>query len=465
MIATAGTEAADADLVAAVRAGDDAAFEELYRRYHKRISAFVCGMLRDEARCEDVAQEAFMSALRRMRATDAEINFRPWIYQIARNAAIDAYRRTSHTVEVSMDADDGLRASDRSRLVGLEGGPDAALVTKERLAHLQGAFDELSDVHTKVLVMRELEGLSYREIGEKLDLTRPAVESALFRARRRLESEYEEIADGRRCKAMRATLARMVNGTHRGAEEHRLARHVKRCHSCRHRARVLGITPQTTLGTLRDKAAALLPLPWLFRRGGEGEGVTGLLSTGAGSAPLAERAVALVAAAALAGAGGAALGGGALAGDRGAAGEDRATVGSPAKERGESQRGATGPATDGERARTRRASGRRASGPAGGRAGGSAPAAAAPEGGAGSEAPSGPEASVPSDVGNGVPVPEAGVPRNAPSVNVELGVPDVTEAVPEAPTRVLPEVPVPPVRVPSVEDVTGSLPDLPNTLP
>ena len=89
-----------------------------------------------------------------------------------------------------MDADDGLRASDRTRLVGLDGSPDAALITKERLDHLQGAFDELSDVHTRVLVMRELEGMSYREIGQKLDLTRPAVESALFRARRRLESEY-----------------------------------------------------------------------------------------------------------------------------------------------------------------------------------------------------------------------------------------------------------------------------------
>ena len=317
MIATAGTDAADCALVDAVRAGDDCAFEELFRRYHSRIAAFVRGMLHDEARAEDVAQEAFLSALRRrMRATDAEISFKLWIYQIARNAAIDSYRRNSHAVEVSMDSDDGLRASDRQRLVGIDGGPDAALVTKERLNNLQSAFDELSDVHTKVLVMRELEGMSYREIGDKLDLTRPAVESALFRARRRLESEYQEIADGRRCQAMRTTLARMVEGTHRAAEEHRLARHIKRCHSCRHRARVLGLHPRSTLGTLRDKAAALLPLPWFFRRsGGDGGGITGLFSTGANAAPLAERAAAIVAAAALVGAGGAAISGGALRGE------------------------------------------------------------------------------------------------------------------------------------------------------
>ena len=123
MIATAGCEAADAELVAAVRAGDDSAFEELYRRYQPRIARFVCGMLHDAARCEDVAQEAFLSALRRMRATDGEINFKPWIYQIARNAAIDSYRRNSHAVEVSMDADDGLRASDRTGWSGSRAGP------------------------------------------------------------------------------------------------------------------------------------------------------------------------------------------------------------------------------------------------------------------------------------------------------------------------------------------------------
>ena len=475
MIATAGIEAPDADLVAAVRDGDDAAFEELYRRYHGRISAFVCRMLHDEARCEDVAQEAFMSALRRMRDTDCEINFKPWIYQIARNAAIDSYRRNSHAVEVSMDADDGLRASDRTRLVGVDGGPDAALLTKERLTHLQSAFDELSDVHTKVLVMRELEGMSYREIGDKLDLTRPAVESALFRARRRLENEYEEIADGRRCQAMRATLARMVQGTHRGSEEHRLARHVKRCHSCRHRARVLGIHPKTTVGSLREKAAALLPIPWLFRRSGDGGGITGFFTSGPGSAPIAERAAALVAAAAIAGAGGAAVSGGALGGEREAAGEGRPAAAQSTAGGGESQRGATGPATDGERAGARRASERKASGPVGDRASGSngketlqggtgvapgaAPGAGDPSTGS---APAIPDANgaAPSVGGPSVPELPAGEPRGTtPPVELELTLPEVPHVLPETQ---LPPVEVPPVELPGIQSVTGAVENLTN---
>jgi RNA polymerase sigma factor (sigma-70 family) len=459
LIATAGSEATDADLVAAVRAGDDSAFEALYQRYFPRISAFVCRMLHDAAGCEDVAQDAFMSALRRMRATDSEINFKPWIYQIARNAAIDAHRRRSHAVEVSMDADDGLRASDRTRLVGLDGGPDSALITKERLTHLQGAFDELSDVHTRVLVMRELEGMSYREIGKQLDLTRPAVESALFRARRRLESEYAELSEGRRCEAMRQTMVRMASGTHKGGEEHRLARHARRCHDCRRRAREMGIEPLTTLGTLRRKAAALLPIPWLFRRSGDAGGtITGLFSTGANAAPLAERAVALVAAAALVGAGGVALGGGALHENRATAGEDRPTAGHSAMFKGESQRGTAGPATDGERAGARRASGRK-TGPAGGRAGGSddrltdgpagSPDAGGSTGGPGAGGPADALPKLPDATPPGTPPPSAPDPTG-----VDLTTPRVAPQVDP-----LPKVELPPVEVevPSTGELTGGL--------
>jgi RNA polymerase sigma factor (sigma-70 family) len=469
LIATADCEAADGDLVAAVRSGNDTAFEELYRRYHPRIAGFVRGMLHDDARAEDVAQEAFLSALRRMRVTDAEINFKPWIYQIARNAAIDSYRRNSHAVEVSMDADDGLRASDRHRLVGLDGSPDAALITKERLDHLQGAFDELSDVHTRVLVMRELEGMSYREIGQKLDLTRPAVESALFRARRRLESEYAELSEGRRCEAMRATIARIAEGAQRGAEEHRLARHARRCHTCRRRARELGIEPLSTLGALRRKAAALLPLPWLVRRsGGDGSGIMGLFGAGGQTAPLAERAAALVAVAALAGAGGAAIGTGALQGDHEAAGKGRVAAERSAGETGERQRGATGAATDGERAAARRASGRRASGPAGGRAGGSTGSDGArtepgPEHAPGT-APPGPAAGGSAPNLNLPAIPESGSepePPKPPEAKLELPLPDVPPiAPPEAPTRGLPQVELPAVPLPEADTVTDALPDV-----
>jgi RNA polymerase sigma factor (sigma-70 family) len=174
----------DAELVWAVRDGDDEAFEELFRRYESRIRSFVTRRVGDPGRGEDVTQDVFISALRRLRATESEIHFKPWLYEIARNATIDLHRaRASRAEEVPVE---GLE------LVG-SGPPEAEVLAREQIAHLRGAFGELNEVQRRGLVMRELEGRSYSEIGERLQLTRPAVESVLFRARRRLAKEYRAI--------------------------------------------------------------------------------------------------------------------------------------------------------------------------------------------------------------------------------------------------------------------------------
>src|SRR5918911_3162284 len=127
-------------LVAAVRRGDDRAFETLYQRYHRRIHAYVCGMVKDHQRAEDVTQEVFVSALRRMRATERPIAFKPWIYEIAKNACIDQFRRSRRAEEVSFDADDGLAPGDYGRLVGPDPAPDDAVAAKQELDTLCGAF-------------------------------------------------------------------------------------------------------------------------------------------------------------------------------------------------------------------------------------------------------------------------------------------------------------------------------------
>jgi RNA polymerase sigma factor (sigma-70 family) len=180
--------AADSDqrLVAAVRQGDDRAFELLYHRYQRRIHAYVFGMVKDHGRAEDVTQEIFVSALRRMRETEQPLAFKPWLYQIARNGCIDAFRRSKRAEELSYDADGGLSPADHSKLVGTGPTPDAAVASKQQLENLCGAFGGLSETHHEILVLRELEGLSYAEIGRRMGMTRPAVESTLFRARRRL---------------------------------------------------------------------------------------------------------------------------------------------------------------------------------------------------------------------------------------------------------------------------------------
>src|SRR3712207_2447796 len=257
-----GDETSDHDLVARVRAGDDLAFERLYRRYHRRIAAYVQGMVHDHARAEDVTQDVFMSALRRMRETDRPIAFKPWIYEIAKNACIDQFRRSRRAEEVSYDADEGLGSAAYGRLVTKDPAPDAAFETKQQLDQLRGAFGGLSETHHEILVMRELEGLSYREIGEKLGMTRPAVESTLFRARRRLTEEYEQLVTGERCQRVQAILAESLEGALGARDRKRVARHVSYCQPCMRLARVSGIDPQELVyKPVRAKIAALLPLP------------------------------------------------------------------------------------------------------------------------------------------------------------------------------------------------------------
>jgi RNA polymerase sigma factor (sigma-70 family) len=264
--AVAPSLSSDYELVAAARAGYDPAYEELYRRYYGRIAAYVYRLVGDFARAEDVTQDTFLSALRRLRATESEIAFKPWIYEIARNASIDLYRRNSRAEEVSINADVGMRPADRQRLVGST-APDAAAVDRERLSNLQSALDELAESHNQIIVLRELEGLSYREIAERMGTTRASVESTLFRARRRLEHEYSELDSGRRCAAMSATITRLSEGIASPRDRRRLARHLRRCAGCRRSARELGVDTAVERAPVRSKVAALLPLPALFRRG------------------------------------------------------------------------------------------------------------------------------------------------------------------------------------------------------
>ena len=270
----------DHRLVAAVRRGDDRAFEALYSRYHRRIHAYVMGMVKDHGRAEDVTQEVFVSALRRMRETERPIAFKPWIYEIAKNACIDQFRRSRRAEEVSLQADDGLAPGDYGRLVGSDPTPDAAVAAKQDLDHLCGAFGGLSDTHHEILVMREFEGMSYREIGERLGMSRPAVESTLFRARRRLTEEYDDLVSGARCQRIQTLIAAACETRLGTRESRRLSRHVAHCQPCRREAMAAGLDSAIlTHVPLRkraaEKIAALLPFGWFGRgRGASDAGTT-----------------------------------------------------------------------------------------------------------------------------------------------------------------------------------------------
>ena len=258
-----GGACSDHELVARVREGEDRAFEVLFERYRPRITAYIRGMVHDHARAEDIAQDVFLNALRRMRDTDRSIAFKPWIYEIAKNACIDAHRRARRAQEVSYDQDDQLAAADVGRLVTTRAVADA-VETRQSLESLQGAIGSLSESHADIVVLRELEGLSYQEIGERLGMSRASVESTLFRARKRLESEYNDLVSGERCRQVQANLGALQSGRPRLRDRRQLARHLAWCQACRHEARLAGIEVGERV-PLRKKVGALLPVPAFIR--------------------------------------------------------------------------------------------------------------------------------------------------------------------------------------------------------
>jgi hypothetical protein len=150
---------------------------------------------------------------------------------------------------------------------------------KQRLEALRGAFRGLSENHHRVLVMRELEGLSYGEIATRMGMSRPMVESVLFRARRRLGEEFEELSSGRRCEHVCEVVDRTDASTIRvlGIRARRqVALHLSHCDTCRRYARLAGADESLFRApTFAEKVAALLPFGWLGRRlGGSGHAVT-----------------------------------------------------------------------------------------------------------------------------------------------------------------------------------------------
>lgn len=264
----------DEELVVAVRRGNDRAFEELYGRYGARIRSYVRGMVRDHGRAEDLTQEVFLSALRRLRETERPIALKPWLYEIAKNACIDAFRRQRRVREVPLDS-----GSNAENLISqwFVSPADSALDAKQRLDDLRGAFHGLSENHHRVIVMREFEGMSSAQIGARMGMSTQVVESTLFRARRRLSEEYDELVSGRRCEHVRAVIAADGERPLRALglrERRQLARHLSHCQPCRRVARLAGVDDSFFHAPgLAGKIAALLPVGWLrarARRSGRG---------------------------------------------------------------------------------------------------------------------------------------------------------------------------------------------------
>lgn len=178
----------DAALVERCRRGDVAAFEPLVEKYRQRIWRLAYNVLRDREEAWDVAQEAFIKAYQALPSFRGHSAFYTWLYRITMNVATDRARsrgaagRAFGTERVpEEDWDRALPDDDAGGAA-----PDTAAARSEERTRIMKALDTLSEDHRRIIMLSDLEGLSYREIAETLEIPMGTVMSRLHNARKRL---------------------------------------------------------------------------------------------------------------------------------------------------------------------------------------------------------------------------------------------------------------------------------------
>lgn len=187
----------DHDLVLAARRGDQDAFRTLFERYHRRAYALALGVVRHQDDALDVVQDAFIKAHRYLDKFEGNSSFYTWLYRIVMNLSIDHLRKHRRVKPVELDESKLEEGDDSDSLVPriLGGNPGRALMDKQIRARIDQALDALSENHRAVIVMRELEGLSYEEMAQSMNCSKGTIMSRLFHARKNMQKQLVDLVD------------------------------------------------------------------------------------------------------------------------------------------------------------------------------------------------------------------------------------------------------------------------------
>lgn len=197
----AGGPSDDRELVERVQRGDETAFRALFERYHRRAYSVAFGVVKNKQDALDVVQDGFVKVHRHIGTFQGTSSFYTWLYRIIMNLAIDHVRRRKNAKGVEYD--DGIgRAADEVAGDGtllprmLDANPSKTVVRRELLAKIQTALDELPEYHRAVILLREIEGLSYEEMAQVLGVPKGTIMSRLFHARKKMQASLSDYMDG-----------------------------------------------------------------------------------------------------------------------------------------------------------------------------------------------------------------------------------------------------------------------------
>ena len=189
----------DAELVAHARAGSQEAFRELVVRFERPVYSLVVRMVQDAATAEDLAQEVFLKAFRRLDTYDPERKLSSWLFKIAHNTTIDFLRRHApETVPLEAEKED-----DRGSLSAVlsdesSESPAVAAERRDMGRALERAIARLRPEYREAVVLFYLEGASYQDICEATGLPLGTVKTNLHRARKELAQEMAALGWGPR---------------------------------------------------------------------------------------------------------------------------------------------------------------------------------------------------------------------------------------------------------------------------
>jgi len=176
----------DQELVDAFRGGDASAFEELYRRHQPVVLRRLTRLCGSEGVAEELCQETFLRAAQRI-GSAGELRFRAWVLRIAVNMGIDHIRALRRAPASSIEEMLNIKPAAGTRVAA---DTEDSVMQRETARFIGSVLARLTPRHRTVLVLREIEGLDYRTIAERMGVSSSAVETLLFRARGRFREEY-----------------------------------------------------------------------------------------------------------------------------------------------------------------------------------------------------------------------------------------------------------------------------------